>query len=158
MVWASVPAAAVLSHFPISDLTVLSRHNQACDDILNLRDIQSGRKTQYVSSLLRDRNTIINIRTARAMAVVCRAFKMHRVGVSIAHIQGLVSSLVDSFQLRHVTSDTPRMSMMMAKAFAVSLVSQAHLDPDVETAFQEGIQQGTVSNIRLQTVVRHLLT
>ncbi|KAI4690776.1 uncharacterized protein J4E88_002249 [Alternaria novae-zelandiae] len=142
MVWASVPAAAVLSHFPISDLTVLSRHNQACDDILNLRDIQSGRKTQYVSSLLRDRNTIINIRTARAMAVVCRAFKMHRVGVSLGHIQGLVSSLVDSFQLKHVTSDTPRMSMMMAKAFAVSLVSQAHLDPDVETAFQEGIQQG----------------
>ncbi|KAI4651304.1 uncharacterized protein J4E78_007995 [Alternaria triticimaculans] len=149
MVWASVPAAAVLSHFPLSDLTVLSRHNQACDDILNLRDIQSGRKTQYVSSLLRDRNTIINIRTARAMAVVCRAFKMHRVGVSLAHIQGLVSSLVDSFQLKHVTSDTPRMSMMMAKAFAVSLVSQAHLDPDVETAFQEGIQQGTVSNIRV---------
>ncbi|KAI4692186.1 uncharacterized protein J4E84_003154 [Alternaria hordeiaustralica] len=158
MVWASVPAAAVLSHFPLSDLTVLSRHNQACDDILNLRDIQSGRKTQYVSSLLRDRNTIINIRTARAMAVVCRAFKMHRVGVSLAHIQGLVSSLVDSFQLKQGTSDTPRMSMMMAKAFAVSLVSQAHLDPDVETAFQEGVQQGTVSNIRVQTVVRRLLT
>ncbi|KAI4629810.1 uncharacterized protein J4E87_002997 [Alternaria ethzedia] len=158
MVWASVPAAAVLSHFPLSDLTVLSRHNQACDDILNLRDIQSGRKTQYVSSLLRDRNTFINIRTARAMAVVCRAFKMHRVGVSLAHIQGLVSSLVDSFQLKHVTNDTPRMSMMMAKAFAVSLVSQAHLDPDVETAFQEGVQQGTVSNIRVQTIVKHLLT
>ena len=158
MVWASVPAAAVLSHFPLSDLTVLSRHNQACDDILNLRDIRSGRKTQYVSSLLRDRDTLINIRTARAMAVVCRAFKMHRVGVSLAHIQGLVSSLVDSFQLKQGTNDTPRMSMIMAKAFAVSLMSQAHLDPDVETAFQEGVQQGTVSNIRVQTVVTHLLT
>lgn len=74
---------------------------------------------------------------------------MHRVGVSLAHVQGLVSSLVDSFQLKHVTSDTPRMSMMMAKAFAVSLVSQTHLDPDVEAAFQEGVQQGTVSNVRV---------
>jgi len=158
MVWASVPAAAVLSHFPISDLTVLSRHNQACDDILNLRDIQSGQKTQYVSSLLRDRNTIITIRTARAMAVVCRAFKMHRVGVSLAHIQELVSSLVDSFQLKQGTSDTPHMSGLIAKAFAISLVSQAHRTHDVEAAFQQGVQQGTVSNIRVQTFVRHLLT
>ena len=83
---------------------------------------------------------------------------MHRVGVSLTHIQGLVSSLVDSFQLKQGTSDTPRMSMMMAKAFAVSLVSQAHRTHDVEAAFQEGVQQGTVSNIRVQTVVRHLLT
>ncbi|KAH6878194.1 hypothetical protein BKA58DRAFT_452211 [Alternaria rosae] len=148
MIWASIPVAAVLSHFPLSNLTNLSRNNQACDDVLNLREIQSGRKTQYVSSLLRDRNTVIDIRTARAMAVVCRAFKMHRVGVSLAHIRGLVSSLVDSFQLKQVTSDTPRMTMMMAKAFAVSLVSQAHLAHDVEAAFKEGIQQGTVSNIR----------
>ncbi|KAI4911862.1 hypothetical protein J4E90_006679 [Alternaria incomplexa] len=158
MVWASVSPAAVLSHFPLSDLTVLSRHNQACDDILNLRDIQSGRKTQYVSSLLRQRNTVVNIRTARAMAVVCRAFKMHRVGVSLAHIQGLVSSLVDSFQLKQGTSDTPHMSGLIAKAFAVSLVSQAHRTHDVEAAFQEGIQQGTVSNIRVQTVLKHSMT
>jgi len=83
---------------------------------------------------------------------------MNRVGINLAHIQGLVSSLVDSFQLKQGTNDTPRMSMIMAKAFAVSLMSQAHLDPDVETAFQEGVQQGTVSNIRVQTVVTHLLT
>jgi hypothetical protein len=145
MVWAQVPALSILSHFPISDLCVLSNREQACDDILNLDDVHSGRKTQYVSSLLRERNSVISISTARAMALICRAFKMHRNSASLAHIQGLVSSLVDSFQLKYVTGDTLYTSNAIAKAFAVSLRSRAHLVSDVEAAFRDGVEQGTAT-------------
>jgi len=145
MVYAWLPAAAILSHFPISDLRVLSDYEKACDDMLNLDDIRSGRTTLSVSALLRERNTIINIRTARAMALVCRTFKMHRSGVSLAHIQGLVSSLIDSFQLKQDASNTPYTSMSIAKAFAVSLRSRVHHSRDVEIAFADGVKQGTAT-------------
>jgi hypothetical protein len=142
MIWASLPAAAVISHFPISDLRYLSNRDPACENVLNLDDVQSGRKTQYVSSLLREKNNVINIVTARAMALICRTFGMHSEGASLSHIQGLVASLVDSFQITAGPTNDFRTSSKIAKSFALSLKSQIHFLQDVEAAFVEGIEQG----------------
>jgi hypothetical protein len=145
MVWAALPAAAVVSHFSLSELRELSNNDQACADVLCLDEIQSGRKTQYVSSQLRAMNNVISIGTTRAMAFISRTFGMHRNSASLAHIQGLVASLVDSFQLKQVSSDRSYTSRNIAKTFAVSLRSRAHSVQDVEGAFQDGVQQGTAT-------------
>ncbi|CAN9301975.1 unnamed protein product [Alternaria alternata] len=50
MVWASVPAAAIISHFPLSELRQLSNQEQTCEDVLSLNEIQSGRRTQLIRS------------------------------------------------------------------------------------------------------------
>jgi hypothetical protein len=142
MVWASVPAAAVLFHFPISDLRVLSNHNQACEGILNLDEIQCGRKTQYVSSLLREKNNLISIGTARAMGLVCRTFGMHRDCASLLHVQGLTASLVDSLHLTAGPLNDFRKSAKVAGSFALSLRSRIHLIQDIEAAFVDGVEQG----------------
>ncbi|CAN9334892.1 unnamed protein product [Alternaria alternata] len=145
MVWASVPAAAIISHFPLSELRQLSNQEQTCEDVLSLNEIQSGRRTQYVSSRIRDKNNSINVGTARAMAMVSRAFGMHRNKTSLAHIKGLVSSLVDSFQLKQVLSESHYTSGIIARAFAITLRSQAHSVQDIELAFQDGVQRGTAT-------------
>jgi hypothetical protein len=142
MVWASVPAAAVLSHFPLSDLRVLANRDQACEDILNLDEIQCGRKTPYVSSLLREKNNVISISTARAMGLVCQAFGMHSDGASLLHIQGLTASLVDSLHLTAGPLSNFRTSARVARSFALSLRSRIHLVQDVEIAFVDGVEQG----------------
>ncbi|KAF7672187.1 hypothetical protein GT037_009697 [Alternaria burnsii] len=145
MVWASVPAAAIISHFPLSKLRQLSNQEKTCEDILSLNEIESGRRTQHVSSQLRDKNNAISVSTSRAMAMVSRIFGMHRCSVSLTHIKGLVSSLVDSFQLEQVSSQSNYTSRMISRAFAVTLRSRAHCIQDIEVAFKDGVEQGTAT-------------
>ncbi|KAB2108063.1 hypothetical protein AG0111_0g4548 [Alternaria gaisen] len=145
MVWASVPAETIISHFPLSELRQLSNQEKVCEDILSLNEIESGRRTQYVSSQLRDKNNAISVSTSRAMAMVSRIFGMHRNKTSLAHIKGLVSSLVDSFQLKQVLSESHYTSSIIARAFAITLRSQAHSVQDIELAFQDCVQRGTAT-------------
>ena len=143
MVWASIPIAALISHFPIEELRQLCNQEQTCADMLSFDKIQPGSKTQHVSSRLRDKNNMISVSMSRAMALVSRAFGMHRNNKSLAHIQGLVSSLVDSFQLKQVLSESHYTSGIIARAFAITLRSQAHSVQDIELAFRDGVQRGT---------------
>ncbi|KAF1832717.1 hypothetical protein BDW02DRAFT_410809 [Decorospora gaudefroyi] len=146
MVWASVPKPSILSDFPLSDLQVLSDKDTACANILALDQFQPRRKTQYVSSLLRERNITLSTETAQALAAIARAFGMHREDVSLEHLQALVASLVNSF---HITKDSllnVHTTSSIANAFSIALRSRVHGHQDVTAAFQNGVQQGTDIN------------
>ncbi|RAR10903.1 hypothetical protein DDE82_000874 [Stemphylium lycopersici] len=143
MVWASVPAAAILSHFPLLDLQLLSDDDQICTEILNLDEIRAGRRTRYVSARMREKGNTINAVTARAMASISKAFGMNREGVGLLHVTGLVACLVDSFQLLRSPVVDGRASSSIAHAFAMTLRSRSYTTQDVMKAFLEGVQQGS---------------
>ncbi|EDU50387.1 conserved hypothetical protein [Pyrenophora tritici-repentis Pt-1C-BFP] len=145
MVWADVQADAILSHFPLADLQSLSNQDQTCSEILSLQCIQPGKRTSSVSSKMRAQNKMLNTTTAKAMAAVCRTFGMHRKNVSLAHVQGLVASLVDSFSVQANSATDIHTTSSIASAFALALRSRVHLYQQVMQAFQDGIGQGMES-------------
>jgi hypothetical protein len=145
MVWASVPAAAILSHFPISDLQILADSDRICSEILNLDAFQPKRRTRDVSIRMREQQNSINTTTAQAIAAISRVFGMHRDRVSLVHIQGLVAALVDSFKFIHDDSSTGDVhkTSRIAHTFAQRLRSRIHSVQDVALAFSNGVKQGT---------------
>ncbi|EMD90035.1 hypothetical protein COCC4DRAFT_93780, partial [Bipolaris maydis ATCC 48331] len=141
MVWASVPAEAILHHFPIADLHILAESDPICSQLLNLSAFQPRRSTRHVSDRMRQQRNTITTHTVRAVAAIARAFGMHRERVSPVHIQGFIAALVDSFQLRsHNTPDSQ--ASLIAHCFAVTLRSRVHPVEDVATAFLDGLSQG----------------
>ncbi|RMZ72099.1 hypothetical protein GMOD_00007093 [Pyrenophora seminiperda CCB06] len=143
MIWASLPAATILSHFPLADLKSLSNRDKACSDTLSLECIQPGRRTRYVSSQMRSKNKVLDIPAALAIASISRTFGMHRKDVSLAHIQALIASLVDSLYIHKDSStDEDTTASGIASAFAVALRSRGHVHEEVMQAFQEGVRQG----------------
>ncbi|KAF7444879.1 hypothetical protein A1F99_114320 [Pyrenophora tritici-repentis] len=94
---------------------------------------------------MRAQNKMLNTTTAKAMAAVCRTFGMHRKNVSLAHVQGLVASLVDSFSVQANSATDIHTTSSIASAFALALRSRVHLYQQVMQAFQDGIGQGMES-------------
>ncbi|XP_014561189.1 hypothetical protein COCVIDRAFT_87601 [Bipolaris victoriae FI3] len=141
MVWASVPAEAILHHFPIADLHTVAQSDPICSQLLNLSAFQPRRRTRHVSDRMREQRNTITTHTVQAVAGIARAFGMHRERVSLVHIQGFIAALVDSFQLRYdETGDAHANSI--SHNFAVTLRSRCHRIEDVALAFLEGARQG----------------
>lgn len=65
---------------------------------------------------------------------------MHSKKVGLAHIQGLVAALVDSFHLLHSSSDFAQEDF--GYAFAKELRARAHGIREVADAFRSGVKQG----------------
>jgi hypothetical protein len=143
MVWASVPRAAILAHFPLASLRALSNSSQSCANILNLDEFHLGRRTGHVSTQLKEKSITLNTMTARAMGSISRVFDMHGTKVSLDHIQDLIARLVNGWQIsNHHAKDIHTMSSI-ATTFAMALSSKVHRAQDVMVAFQNGVQQGT---------------
>lgn len=141
MVWASVPASTILSHFPISKLCDLADNDEVCAQILNLHEFRRSRRTRYVSNAMRKRKNTITPATARAIGAIALTFGMHRENIGLEHIQGLIAALVDSFQLAH-GSDDGAYDEDVAYAFAKELRSRRYNVEDVKEAFGEGVRKG----------------
>jgi hypothetical protein len=143
MVWASVPRPAIITHFPLSELQSLSTNNLSCAEILNLDEFRPGRRTRHISDQMKAKNIVLNTATAHAMGAISRIFGMHRNNVNLEHIQGLISRLVDGWQIsEHPVSDIHTISSI-ATSFAMSLRSRAYRVQDVMLAFQKSVHQGT---------------
>ncbi|USP82623.1 hypothetical protein yc1106_09897 [Curvularia clavata] len=141
MVWATVPASTILSHFPIAHLCDLAEKDDICAQILNLDEFRRGRRTRFVSNAMRDKQNLLIPSIAKAMGTIARVFGMHSKKVGLVHIQGLIAALVDSFQLMHNSGDVAH-DKDMAYAFARELRSKRHSMEDVTRAFREGVKQG----------------
>ncbi|EUC47864.1 hypothetical protein COCMIDRAFT_34602 [Bipolaris oryzae ATCC 44560] len=141
MVWASVSAEAILHHFSISDLQNLADADDVCSQLLNLFAFQPHRRTRHVSDCMREQCNTITTHTVRAVASIARAFGMHRERVSLAHIQGFIAALIDSFQLRYNETGDAH-SSNVAHNFAVTLRSRVHNVEEVALSFLEGTRQG----------------
>ncbi|EOA81370.1 uncharacterized protein SETTUDRAFT_99205 [Exserohilum turcica Et28A] len=142
MVWCAVPAEAILWHFPLSHLHEVCEADDACAELLSLADIERGLRTRHVAARMQQRCKSINdIVAARAMAVIARAFGVHRPNARLEHIQGMIAALVDSLQLSVGDAATPIPSRV-AHAFAATLKSERHGVENVASAFLAGVQQG----------------
>jgi hypothetical protein len=142
MVWASVPRAGIITHFPLSELQLLSNNSLSCAAVLSLDEFRPGRRTRYISDQLKAKNFVLNTATAHAIGAISRIFSMHRNNANLEHIQDFVSRLVDGWQINgHPASDIHTISSV-ATSFAMSLRSRAHRVQDVMLAFQKGVQQG----------------
>lgn len=140
--WCAVPAEAILWHFPLSHLHEVCEADDACAELLSLADIERGLRTRHVAARMQQRCKSINdIVAARAMAVIARAFGVHRPNARLEHIQGMIAALVDSLQLSVGDAATPIPSRV-AHAFAATLKSERHGVENVASAFLAGVQQG----------------
>jgi hypothetical protein len=143
MVWASVPRAAILTHFPLADLRALSNSSLSCAEIMNLDEFLLGRRTFHISNKLKEKDILLNTATARAMGAISRVFGMHGDNVTLEHIQIFISRLVDGWQIQEKEVNDIHTRSSIAMTFAMSLSSQEHRIQDVMTAFMNGMQQGT---------------
>jgi hypothetical protein len=143
MVWASVPRAAIITHFPLFELQLLSNNSLSCADIFNLRELQPSRRTRQISHRMKVKKTMLNTAKACAMREISRNFLLHGNNVSLEHIQDLIVRLVDGGQIgKHPLSDFHTNSSI-ATTSAMSLGSQIHRVQNVMVAFLNRIQQGT---------------
>jgi hypothetical protein len=143
MVWASVPRAAIITHFALSDLRYLASNSPSCADVMNLDEFQPGRRTRQVSDQMRAKKTILNTATARALGKISRTFGLNGGNVSVEHIQEFIARLVDGWQVSKHPLNNIHTNSSIATTFAISLNSQIHRVQDVMVAFLNGIQQGT---------------
>jgi hypothetical protein len=99
IVWGDVPAAAILYHISCSNLHDLSDRDPEYASILNLDKFRTGRNTGQVACQTRGKISTLSITITKFIGRIAQVFGMHRDSVNLAHIQGLIACLVDSFQI-----------------------------------------------------------
>lgn len=142
VVWGTIPREAVICHFALSDLLAFLSTNHSCGEILDLDAFEPDRSTLQVSSVLRAKNTTLNIVTARAIGQITKTF-LGREGVDIHHIKEFIARLVDGWGINSLITHDIHMQRLISRAFAEAFGSDYHLLQALMGAFEDGIQEGT---------------
>jgi hypothetical protein len=136
LVWADIPRAAIIRHFSLRDLICLSDEHQSVADLLRLHTFKKGLRTAIVASRLKEKNIILDLTSAEAIARVCRQFGI----CQPSHIKDLVACLVDGWS---IACGPTRNDYSIAMAFAGTLNTYAYPSEDIINAFVQGCDEGS---------------
>lgn len=115
-----------------------------CHDLLSFDAFEPGAKTNTIAATLREKNTMLNTTSARALGKIAKAFGLNQDNVALGHIQDFVARTLDGWTVTKPDVDVHTMSTLAA-TFATALGPHAggfNLQ-DVMATFLEGIDQGT---------------
>jgi hypothetical protein len=110
-----------------------------CAELLSLDNFESGRRTLQVSSRLRERNTILNTASARALGKIAKSCICGD-AVHLHHIREFVGRFVDGWSLSSAV--TQHVQNRSAHAFAVAFDTDLYSVCDIMNAFKDGMQDG----------------
>ncbi|KAH7073382.1 hypothetical protein FB567DRAFT_633216 [Paraphoma chrysanthemicola] len=143
LVWANIPASAVIQSFSLADLIDLSDSCITTGNLLQLPEFVAGRRTQSIAAILRERNVTLDTSTAQALGKISKQFGLDDVHVELSHVRDFLSCMVDSWYINYDLGTGTRPPATMASIFANALCSRGHHKEDIMNAFIDGVEQGT---------------
>lgn len=143
-VWSDIKNDAILHTTDLNNL-LESLHNDAdCHSLLSLDVFEPGTKTNAIASALREKNTILNTTTARALGKIAKAFGMTKPTITLPHVQDFIARLTDGWTIQKSPNTDINTMSSIAAAFAIAMGSHAAgcTFQDVMGAFVNGVDDG----------------
>jgi hypothetical protein len=136
LLFGTIPAASIIQSFSLNELIALNDAHDIVQEMLQLHEFRTGRRTSTVAASLATKNVTLDSYSAKAMALVCKQFGL----IELKHIHDLVARLVDGWSIiDDASGDIKDISFV----FAMTLNSCAYPLEDVARTFVEGCAQGT---------------
>ena len=147
LVYADIPQDAVINDVDLDNWCEQVKTDHDCRDLLNLDIFQPGTSTAMLASALRERNTILNTPTVRAIGKAAKMLGLASARVSLDHIQDFIARVVDGWSItRSEATDIHTMSTFAATfAQVLGTHDAGHTLQDVMGAFTRGVDSGTYS-------------
>lgn len=119
--------------------------DEDCQDLLNFDLFEPGMKTNAIAALLRERNSILNTETARALGKIARCFGMSQQNISLKHLEDFIARVMDGWTIQKPFAVDMHTTSSLAFTFATEFGSHAdgYTVQDVMGAFMDGVEQGT---------------
>lgn len=144
-VWADVENDAVLFISKLEQLVRELDYDEECRELLDFRAFETGLATNAIAAVLREKNTLLNSLTARALGKTAKAFGMTQVNVTLDHLRDFVARMMDGWTI--VKGDRLDMHTFSSIAFTFATSLGAHAAgynvQDIMGAFLDGVDEGT---------------
>ncbi|CAO2657533.1 Nn.00g036590.m01.CDS01 [Neocucurbitaria sp. VM-36] len=145
-VWADLTEESIVKVEYVSALHDLCNRDPDCAQVLNLDEFDPGLQTMEVASRMREKHTVLNTHTARALGVISRFFAMNGPKVKLNHIVELIDRLVDGFYIQEASSLDIQTMSTLADVFARALGTHpTYNHQQIMCAFIDGIDEGIKS-------------